>query len=146
MLTKGDVLFALGKTKDARGTAGKLGVTKYGVSGMKFNESISTTPPAGPKEPELILDGAAFRRLILGGLEKATQTVRPISSATNPLTASTPTPSTSISAQDFESALSPYASLFVVDRKPKTELPGVEALVEQKRERVQERDEWEGLF
>jgi hypothetical protein len=38
MLTKGDVLFALGKIKDARGTAGKLGVTKYGVQGQKSAE------------------------------------------------------------------------------------------------------------
>ncbi len=99
MLTKGDVLFALGKAKSARGSASKLQVTKYGVEGQKSAEvrsvigigealadlgirsqSTSTTPPAGKKEPELILDGAALRRLILGGLEKITKPALPISS------------------------------------------------------------------
>lgn len=38
MLTKGDVLFALGKISDATGSAGKMGVTSYGVKGAKLAE------------------------------------------------------------------------------------------------------------
>ncbi len=38
MLTKGDVLFAMGKVQDPRGTASKLKATKYGVEGAKLNE------------------------------------------------------------------------------------------------------------
>lgn len=142
MLTKGDVLFALGKIQDSRGSAIKLKATKYGVD-AKSIESTSTTPQAAPKAPELILDGPAFRRLILGGLEKATKQVQSLSSATNaPISATTPT---LFSQNDFDAVLSPYASLFEKERKSEIVLPTVEMLHKEKNKQVK-KDEWDGLF
>lgn len=46
MLTKGDVLYALGKIKDARGTAGKLVPVVMGAPGAKKDAEVGrkTTP------------------------------------------------------------------------------------------------------
>lgn len=41
MLTKGDVLFALGKIKDARGSAGKMAPTVIGVPAFKEAGEVS---------------------------------------------------------------------------------------------------------
>jgi hypothetical protein len=102
MLTKGDVLFALGKIKDARGSAGKMAPTVIGLPASKqagevrlhfpsfpftmadpilivsiWGQTKQATPKAAAKEP---LDGIAWRRAILAGLEQATKPVRPLSS------------------------------------------------------------------
>ncbi|KAJ9108090.1 hypothetical protein QFC19_002555 [Naganishia cerealis] len=151
MLTKGDVLFALGKIKDARGSAAKLAPTVIGVpTGSKQggeSKPAQATSKAVAKEP---LDGIAWRRAILAGLEQATKPVLPLSSATSPITAfETP-------AHEFDELLEPYSSLFAKPPQPHLELPSIDLLVEAKQHAHDAsaseastkvvKDEWEGLF
>ncbi|KAJ9120802.1 hypothetical protein QFC22_002736 [Naganishia vaughanmartiniae] len=170
MLTKGDVLFALGKIKDARGSAGKMAPTVIGLPASKQEGEVSlqtfclfcydglfefialvleqtkqATTKAAAKEP---LDGIAWRRAILAGLEQATKPVRPLSSVTSPITAfETPT-------HEFDELLEPYTSLFEKPPQPHVELPSVDLLVEAKQHAHAAsaapvkavKDEWEGLF
>ncbi|KAJ9105281.1 hypothetical protein QFC21_001649 [Naganishia friedmannii] len=145
MLTKGDVLFALGKIKDARGSAGKMAPTVIGLPAKQAAESKQATPKAAAKEP---LDGIAWRRAILAGLEQATKPVRPLSSVTSPITAfETPT-------HEFDELLEPYTSLFAKPPQPHVELPSLDLLVEAKEHAhaasgapvKAAKDEWEGLI
>jgi hypothetical protein len=49
MLTKGDVLFALGKIKDARGSAGKMAPTVIGLPASKQAGEVRLHfPPSFP--------------------------------------------------------------------------------------------------
>lgn len=96
MLTKGDVLVALGKIKNSWGSAEKLNLDVMGPSGKRKSEvgragrdavhspdaqSAATAPvsdakPAAKKEEPL--DAAALRRLIVAGMSKATRPAEPI--------------------------------------------------------------------
>ncbi|GHJ84126.1 hypothetical protein NliqN6_0528 [Naganishia liquefaciens] len=148
MLTKGDVLFALGKIQHARGSAEKMVPTKVG--GPDAKKAGETKTPADVKKPaaQPPMDGIAWRRAILAGLENATKPVLPLSSATSPLTAfETP-------AHEFDELLEPYSALFQKPPQPHVELPTIDLLAETKQHAhagivdpsKSVKDEWEGLF
>ncbi|KAK1927287.1 pyruvate dehydrogenase protein x component mitochondrial precursor [Papiliotrema laurentii] len=132
MLTKGDVLLALGKVKNAWGSAEKLNLDVMGPSGKRKSEQAETkaTAPSEAPKQEAPLDGPALRRLIVSGMSKATQPATPIVPH-NPLPLS----------QDalFDSILAPYASL-LPPAQPKVSIPSPEQLEAPKK------DEWAGLW
>lgn len=75
MLTKGDVLAAMGKISNPYGSAEKMIKDPMGASGKRASEPKTAAAGAGaaaaaPK-PEPPLDGPALRRLIAAGLAKA---------------------------------------------------------------------------
>lgn len=74
MLTKGDVLHALGKVKNRYGSAEKYNVDVMGPSGKRLSER----GVAKEVEKKVVLDGPALRRLVVGGMAKATQPAHPI--------------------------------------------------------------------
>lgn len=133
MLTKGDVLLALGKIQNAWGSAEKLNMDIMGPSGKRKSEqdqkSTSSTPTPKKEAP---MDGPALRRLIVAGMSKATRPSAPI----------VPAPSSLPLSQDaiFDSILEPYASL-LPPSQPRVNLPTIDQLAEQPK-----KDEWDGLF
>lgn len=70
MLTKGDVLLALGKVKNRYGSAEKFNVDVMGPSGKRLSEREGV---AREVKKEEVLDGPALRRLVVSGMAKATQ-------------------------------------------------------------------------
>lgn len=95
MLTKGDVLKALGKIQNAYGSAEKLMTDHLGPSGKRASEVGWTLPTALQREytdnqskatasagvvaeKEKPLDAAGLRRAILQGLSQASAPARPI--------------------------------------------------------------------
>ncbi|WWC71398.1 uncharacterized protein I206_105353 [Kwoniella pini CBS 10737] len=144
MLTKGDVLLALGKVKNAFGSAEKLNLDILGPSGKRLSENKATSPKEGsaPAKKEELLDGPALRRLILAGLSKATEPPKPVveHSQTPPLS----------SDYEFDSIISPYASL-LPPQKPNVNIPSADKLaaIESTGSAVSpsaKKDEWAGLF
>ncbi|WRT68576.1 uncharacterized protein IL334_005554 [Kwoniella shivajii] len=143
MLTKGDVLVALGKIKTAFGSAEKLNLDVMGPSGKRASENKATQPTDGaaPAKKETPLDGPALRRLILAGLSKATEPSKPIIQHTQtslPLS----------SDAEFDSILSPYSSLLSAP-KPRVDIPSQAELkdIESTGSAVApKKDEWAGLF
>ncbi|RSH82283.1 hypothetical protein EHS25_005993 [Saitozyma podzolica] len=138
MLTKGDVLVALGKLKNPFGSAEKLNTDILGPSGKRASESAATTPSKSA-EKEVPLDAPSLRRLIIQGMAKASEPARPIVShdATSlPLS----------SDYEFDAILAPYASL-LPPPKPAVGIPGREALAAMESKGVgAKQDEWAGLF
>ncbi|OCF57616.1 pyruvate dehydrogenase X component [Kwoniella mangroviensis CBS 10435] len=138
MLTKGDVLLALGKVKNAYGSAEKLNLDVMGPSGKRASEvSRDGAAPAKKEEP---LDGPALRRLILAGLSKATEPAKPvIDHSSLPLS----------SDYEFDSIISPYASL-LPPPKPQVNIPSADKLAEIESAGLSgkgaKKDEWAGLF
>lgn len=78
MLTKGDVLLALGKVKNCYGSAEKLNVDVMGPSGKRLSEAGEGKEEKKKKEEEEVLDGPALRRLVVKGMAAATQPAHPI--------------------------------------------------------------------
>lgn len=148
MLTKGDVLAALGKIKDHRGSMKGVEKTSYAIKSSAGYGDNGTSSEAGQGKkadaaPSKPLTGIELRQAILAGLEKASAPVRPITSATSSLTAS------STFEHEFESLFASYPSLLAVDRQPKgVTVPDLGLLASEMNERVPEtkKDEWEGLF
>ncbi|KAK6910836.1 hypothetical protein I203_104870 [Kwoniella mangroviensis CBS 8507] len=142
MLTKGDVLLALGKVKNAYGSAEKLNLDVMGPSGKRASENKATSPKDGaaPAKKEEPLDGPALRRLILAGLSKATEPAKPvIDHSSLPLS----------SDYEFDSIISPYASL-LPPPKPQVNIPSADKLAEIESAGLSgkgaKKDEWAGLF
>lgn len=78
MLTKGDVLHALGKVKNCYGSAEKLNVDVMGPSGKRLSEAGEGKGVVGAGggvkgEEEKVLDGPAWRRLVVKGMAEATE-------------------------------------------------------------------------
>jgi hypothetical protein len=116
------------------------------------------------------MDGIAWRRAILAGLEKATKPVLPLSSCTSPplyppylptntsplrpRAATSPITAYETPAHEFDELLEPYSSLFNAPAQPHVELPSVDLLVQEKEQAHSAaaaagkgaKDEWEGLF
>ncbi|OCF32721.1 pyruvate dehydrogenase X component [Kwoniella heveanensis BCC8398] len=138
MLTKGDVLLALGKIKNAYGSAEKLNLDIMGPSGKRLSEATSPSEGAAPAKKEEPLDGPALRRLILQGLAKATEPAKPIVDHT-------PTPLPRSSDAEFDSILAPYASLLPAP-KPRVDIPSADKLAEIESQGGKKSDEWAGLF
>ena len=101
MLTKGDVLAAMGKVSNPYGSAEKLLTDPMGPSGKRKSEpkGASAAPAAKPEPP---LDGPALRRLIVQGLTKA---AAPVVSK-EPTTASA-----QITDAEFDDLLADYSPL-----------------------------------
>ena len=94
MLTKGDALLALGQIKNAFGSAEKINLDMLGPSGKRKSEVGQLCPLKAVNADEIqvkeggtgstltkkeeVLDGPALRRLILSGMTKATEPVKPI--------------------------------------------------------------------
>ncbi|WVW85436.1 hypothetical protein I302_107474 [Kwoniella bestiolae CBS 10118] len=142
MLTKGDVLLALGKVKNAYGSAEKLNLDVMGPSGKRASENKATSPKDGaaPTKREEPLDGPALRRLILAGLSRATEPAKPvIDHSALPLS----------SDYEFDSIISPYASL-LPPPKPQVNIPSADKLAEIESTGLggspAKKDEWAGLF
>jgi len=145
MLTKGDVLLAMGKIKSAWGSAEKLSTDIMGPSGKRKSEAGSG-PVQKPEEP---LDGPALRRLILAGMTRATLPAKPIiehSSTSLPLSTDA----------DFDALLAPYHSLLPAPQ-PQIRLPTRDTLAElesagsaklgvESIAQVPKQDEWAGLM
>ncbi|WWD19221.1 hypothetical protein CI109_103679 [Kwoniella shandongensis] len=142
MLTKGDVLLALGKVKSAYGSAEKLNLDPLGPSGKRASENKATAPTDGaaPAKKEAPLDGPSLRRLILGGLAKATVPSKPIIEHT-------PTPLPLSSDAEFDSVISPYTTL-LPPPQPDVVLPDLETLAETESKGLTgaKKDEWAGLY
>ncbi|ORY35696.1 hypothetical protein BCR39DRAFT_511548 [Naematelia encephala] len=140
MLTKGDVLKAMGKIQNVWGSAEKLNLDILGPSGRRQSESAATTPTEPAKQvKEEPLDGPALRRLILAGMSKATEPAKPIvPHTTSPLPLSPDA--------EFDSILSPYSTL-LPSPQPSVSIPGPDALkaMEGKGPSTK-KDEWAGLF
>ncbi|ORX38357.1 hypothetical protein BD324DRAFT_588688 [Kockovaella imperatae] len=137
MLTKGDVLLALGKIKSAFGSAEKLSTDIMGPSGKRKSEAGSSSTTAAKKEEPL--DGPSLRRLIVAGMSKATLPAKAIDQhvSTNlPL---------SLDAE-FDALLAPYHSL-LPPPQPQIPIPSREQLVDvQSIGQSSKRDEWAGLM
>lgn len=80
MLTKGDVLLALGKVKNCYGSAEKLNVDVMGPSGKRLSEAGEGKEEKKKKEEEeeKVLDGPALRRLVVKGMANTTQPAHPV--------------------------------------------------------------------
>jgi len=147
MLTKGDVLLAMGKIKSAYGSAETLNLDTMGASGRRKSESKATEPVQPQAEKAEVLDGPALRRLILAGMQNATRPLEPIVPHV-----STPLPLSS-DAQ-FDDILAPYSSL-MPPPQPKLTLPTADVLAEMgahashsstTRARASKQDDIESLF
>ncbi|KIR67926.1 pyruvate dehydrogenase X component [Cryptococcus bacillisporus CA1873] len=109
MLTKGDVLHALGKVKNCYGSAEKLNVDVMGPSGKRLSEAGEGKGVVGAGvgvkgEEEKVLDGPAWRRLVVKGMAEATEPAHAIiHHETTQLPRS--------SDFEFDSILAPYAAL-----------------------------------
>ncbi|ODN83617.1 hypothetical protein L202_01719 [Cryptococcus amylolentus CBS 6039] len=139
MLTKGDVLVALGKIKNPYGSAEKLVTDAMGASGRrasenKLTEAKNAPGEGGEKKKEAPLDGAALRRLIVKGMSKATQPAEPIVKHE-----STPLPRSD--DFEFDAILAPYASLLPAP-KPSVKLPSEDDL----KAAAPKKDEFAGLY
>ncbi|WVQ79724.1 hypothetical protein IAT38_001824 [Cryptococcus sp. DSM 104549] len=140
MLTKGDVLLALGKIKSAYGSAEKLNVDVMGPSGKRASENAATEAKPAPKK-EAPLDGPALRRLIIQGMARATAPAEPIVPHDRPTL-----PLSSDAA--FDDILSPYASLLPAPQ-PEVSIPGEAALKATESQGSvgeKKKDEWAGLW
>ncbi|KAL7422457.1 pyridoxine biosynthesis protein [Cryptotrichosporon argae] len=133
MLTKGDVLVALGKLKNPWGSAEKLTIDVLGPSGKRASESKATSPAAAPAKGEP-LDAAAIRRLIVAGLSRAsTPAVAIVNQAVTPLPRSLD--------KDFDDILAPYAALLPAPQ-PAVTIPDLAALAS----KSTPADEYAGLY
>ncbi|ADV23611.1 Pyruvate dehydrogenase protein x component, mitochondrial precursor, putative [Cryptococcus gattii WM276] len=120
MLTKGDVLLALGKVKNCYGSAEKLNVDVMGPSGKRLSEA-GEGKEEKKKEEEEVLDGPALRRLVVKGMAEATQPAHPIiHHETTQLPRS--------SDFEFDSILAPYAAL-LPSPQPKVMIPSRDQLL-----------------
>ncbi|KAE8541949.1 hypothetical protein D1P53_002123 [Cryptococcus gattii VGV] len=120
MLTKGDVLLALGKVKNCYGSAEKLNVDVMGPSGKRLSEA-GEGKEEKKKEREEVLDGPALRRLVVKGMAKATQPAHPIiHHETTQLPRS--------SDFEFDSILAPYATL-LPSPQPEIKIPSRDELL-----------------
>ncbi|KIR41764.1 pyruvate dehydrogenase X component [Cryptococcus deuterogattii 99/473] len=123
MLTKGDVLLALGKVKNCYGSAEKLNVDVMGPSGKRLSEAGEGKEEKKKKEEEeeKVLDGPALRRLVVKGMANATQPAHPvIHHETTQLPRS--------SDFEFDSILAPYAAL-LPSPQPKVKIPSRDELL-----------------
>lgn len=120
MLTKGDVLLALGKVKNRYGSAEKLNVDVMGPSGKRLSEA-GEGKEEKKKEEEEVLDGPALRRLVVKGMAEATQPAHPIiHHETTQLPRS--------SDFEFDSILAPYAAL-LPSPQPEIKIPSRDELL-----------------
>ncbi|KAG7529691.1 hypothetical protein FFLO_05497 [Filobasidium floriforme] len=148
MLTKGDVLAALGKISDAKGSMKGIPKTAYATSAGYGDNGTSTGAGAGPgataQKPTKPMTPLQLRQAILNGLEKASLPARPLSAATSPLSAS------STLEHDFDQLLESYGSLFSTERKPSgVSIPsdiGLDIQQGGSSAAAGKKDEWEGLF
>lgn len=109
MLTKGDVLYALGKVKNCYGSAEKLNVDVMGPSGKRLSEVGEGKEVVGvKKEEEKVLDGPGWRRLVVKGMAGATGPAHGI--IHHEPTQLAPQLARS-SDFEFDSILAPYAAL-----------------------------------
>ncbi|KAK8854638.1 hypothetical protein IAR55_003377 [Kwoniella newhampshirensis] len=142
MLTKGDVLLALGKVKSAYGSAEKLNLDVLGPGGKRASENKATAPTdtAAPAKKEEPLDGPSLRRLILSGMAKATEPAKPIIQHT-------PSPLPLSLDSEFDSIIAPYTTL-LPPPQPDVALPGLVALAasESKGLGGVQKDEFAGLY
>ncbi|CAD6568421.1 MAG: hypothetical protein TREMPRED_004535 [Tremellales sp. Tagirdzhanova-0007] len=157
MLTKGDVLLALGRIKSAFGSAENMTLDIMGPSGRRASESAKSaaSEERKPVKTEIPLDGPGLRRLILEGMSRATEPPKPIvqqrgSFRTGGLNqsqgSSVPSPLPRSSDTEFDALLAPYASLLPAP-KPDVTIPSAEMLAEMEgRGSRGNRDEWAGLF
>jgi len=172
MLTKGDVLVAMGKIKNVYGSAEKMYTDPIGPSGKRASEvgcnasyhglgritdkkSTSTTPPAPKKEAPL--DARTLRQLIVKGMEKATVPSTPIlhsKSLVQHLShVEAKRPDSLPTSDPFDEVLSPYTSL-LPPAQPNVTLPDVDLLVEMESRGIPssgtlgrpKKDEWAGLY
>ncbi|RXK36965.1 hypothetical protein M231_05799 [Tremella mesenterica] len=135
MITKGDVLVALGKINNPYGSAEKLITDVMGPSGKRASEASSLTSPAPVKE--VPRDAAGIRRLIVAGMAKASQ-LRP--SLVDQVTSLSPS-----SDAAFDAILSPYTSL-LPPAQPDVPFPSNSDLVSMESRRSAVIDEYAGLF
>jgi len=171
MLTKGDVLVAMGKIKNVYGSAEKMYTDPIGPSGKRASEvgyalyhglesitdkkSTSTTPPAPKKEAPL--DARTLRQLIVKGMEKATVPSTPIlhskSLVQHLSRVEAKRPDSLPTSDPFDEVLSPYTSL-LPPAQPNVTLPDVDLLVEMESRGIPssgtlgrpKKDEWAGLY
>ncbi|AFR96732.2 pyruvate dehydrogenase X component [Cryptococcus neoformans C23] len=135
MLTKGDVLLALGKVKNRYGSAEKYNVDVMGPSGKRLSER----GVAKEVEKKVVLDGPALRRLVVGGMAKATQPAHPIiHHETTPLPRSPDF--------EFDSILAPYAAL-LPSPQPEVKIPSKDELASSEGHLAHPRkDQFAGLY
>ncbi|KAI9637614.1 putative pyruvate dehydrogenase protein x component mitochondrial precursor [Dioszegia hungarica] len=136
MLTKGDVLTAMGKISNPYGSAEKMSTDAMGPSGKRASESKATAPASKPVKEDP-LDGPALRRLILAGMSKATQPSTPLIDHSHS--------SLPLSHDSFDEILSPYSSL-LPPAQPRVGIPGAGELAAMEGKGAGKTDEWAGLF
>lgn len=136
MLTKGDVLLALGKVKNRYGSAEKFNVDVMGPSGKRLSEREGV---AREVKKEEVLDGPALRRLVVSGMAKATQPAHAIiHHETTPLPRS--------SDFEFDSILAPYGAL-LPSPQPEVTIPSRAELESSEGHLARpKRDEFAGLY
>lgn len=152
MLTKGDVLAAMGTIKDARGSAGKLVMTTINAQAEEARQAMGGQAQQGKKEAAKPLTASEIRQAIMAGFERASAAAKSSSSS------SSSSPLASGANADFDAIIGPYERLFkpaAAAPQPHVELPSVDLLVGQQRQGHQKqvsstggaaKDEWEGLF
>lgn len=115
ILTRGDVLAALGKIPNPWGSAEKMMTDPVGPNGKRASEKGETSKSA-PAKAEPPLDGPAIRRLIAQGLTKASAPMPPAPVAS--------------SVDPFDDLLADYAPLVApkpapAPAQPKDDLSGL---------------------
>ncbi|WVO14520.1 hypothetical protein L204_102155 [Cryptococcus depauperatus] len=138
MLTKGDVLLALGKVENAYASAEKLNLDVMGPSGRRASENKMTEPKTEPVK-EVVLDGPALRRLIVGGMTKATKPAEPIVHHDNVQLPHS-------DDYEFDSILAPYGSL-LPEPGPHVAIPDRKTLqASEGHLHNAKKDEWTGIY
>ncbi|EIW68455.1 hypothetical protein TREMEDRAFT_32321 [Tremella mesenterica DSM 1558] len=136
MITKGDVLVALGKINNPYGSAEKLITDVMGPSGKRASEVSRFAHLILKEVPR---DAAGIRRLIVAGMAKASQ-LRPSLKLTHSVTSLSPS-----SDAAFDAILSPYTSL-LPPAQPDVPFPSNSDLVSMESRRSAVIDEYAGLF